>query len=133
MSLIRLLAIILAAWEPLNLAMFVAPRLSTISTAGYATAAFLGVRVLVAAVGVAAGLSLWRREPHARMLAMAALVLSTLASAVTFTTSLLPTNVVPGDEWFWLALVLLFNGGWLVYLARMREPGRSSRCEPPNP
>jgi hypothetical protein len=112
----RLLSVILTVWEPLNLALFVAPALTTIATRGYATAAFLFVRLLVAGIGVAAGLSLWRRDPHARALATVALVLSTAAGAVTFTTTLLPTSIVPGDEWIWLAAVVVFNGGWIAYL-----------------
>jgi hypothetical protein len=112
----RVLAVILAVWEPLSLALFVAPVLATIATRGYATAAFLAARVVVAGIGVAAGLSLWRRDPHARALAAVALVLSTIASAITLTTTWLPTSIIPGDEWFWLVLVVGFNGGWMVYL-----------------
>jgi hypothetical protein len=112
------LAAILAIWEPLNLALFVAPALATIATRGAATATFLFARILIAGVGVAAGISLWRDQPHARPLAAAALVLSTIAGAVTFTTTLLPTNVMPGDERFYLAAIVAFNGAWLAYLAR---------------
>ncbi len=112
----RVLAIILAAWEPLNLALFVAPALATIAARGYATAAFLFARVLVAAIGVAAGLALWRDAPHARSIAATALVLSTAASVITFTTTLLPKNIAPGDEWLWIAAVVAFNGGWIAYL-----------------
>jgi hypothetical protein len=111
--------VFLAVWEPLNLALFVAPTLATIATRGYATGVFLAVRVFIAAVGVAAGLSLWRGAPHARVLAVAALVLSTLASAITFTTTLLPTNIMPGDEWIWLGLVVLVNVSWIAYLWRV--------------
>lgn len=109
---------ILAAWEPVNLAFFVAPILTTVATRGAATAAFLFARILVAGVGIAAGMALWRNDPHARPLAAVALVLSTLAAIVTFTTTLLPTNVIPGDEWLYLGGIIIFNGCWLAYLAR---------------
>ena len=114
---VRVLALILAVWEPLNLALFVAPVLATIATRGAATAAFLFARLIVAAVGVAAGMSLWRVDPHARRLAGIALILSTAAAAVTFTTTLLPTSIVPGDRWLYLTAVVAFNGAWLAYLA----------------
>lgn len=114
----RVLAVILAVWEPLNLAMFVAPALTTIGTRGAATAAFLLARIVIAGVGIAAGISLWRDAPHARRLAAVALILSTVAAAITFTTTLLPTNIVPGDQWLYLGVLVLFNGAWLVYLAR---------------
>jgi hypothetical protein len=113
----RVLAVILTLWEPLNLAVFVAPVLTSLATRGPATAAFLLGRIVIAGVGIAAGMSLWRHDPHARRLAAAALILSTVAAAVTFTTSLLPTNIMPGDEWLWLAAVVVFNGAWLAYLA----------------
>jgi hypothetical protein len=67
---------------------------------------------------VTAGLSLWRGQPHAARLAAVALILSTIASAVTFQTSLLPTNIMPGDEWIWIGLVALVNGAWLTHLFR---------------
>lgn len=116
----RLLAIILVVWEPLNLAFFVAPVLTTIATRGPATAGLLLARIVIAGVGIAAGMSLWRNDPHARRLASAALILSTLAASITFTTTLLPTNIMPGDQWLYLVAVVLFNGGWLVYLATHR-------------
>jgi len=117
----RVLAAILAVWEPLNLALFVAPALTTIALRGAATAVFLSARIVVAGFGVAAGISLWRDQPHARGLAAAALILSTIAGAITFTTTLLPTNVVPGDQWLYLAVIVAFNGGWLAYLASPTE------------
>lgn len=106
----------LTVWEPLNLAWVVGPVLPTIVVRDTATALFLFARIVVAAVGIAAGISLWRDAPHARRLAAAALILSTVAAGITFTTSLLPTNVMPGDQWFYVAAVVVFNGGWLVYL-----------------
>jgi hypothetical protein len=113
-----LLAVILTVWEPVNLAFFVAPILTTVATRGAATATFLFARILVAGVGIAAGMALWRNDPHARQLAAVALVLSTLAAIVMFTTTLLPTNVMPGDEWLYLAGIIIFNSCWLVYLGR---------------
>jgi hypothetical protein len=118
---LRVLAVILAVWEPLNLAVFVAPVLTTVPARGAGTAAFLLARIVVAGIGIAAGLSLWRQAPHGRELAAAALILSTIAAAITFTTSLLPTNIMPGDRWIYLAAVVLFNGAWLAYLATRAE------------
>lgn len=115
---LRVLAVILAVWEPLNLAVVVAPVLATIATRGSGTAAFLFARVVVAGICIAAGISLWRDAPHARRLATAGLILSTVAAAITFMTTLMPTNIVPGDRWLYLTAIALFNGGWLAYLAK---------------
>lgn len=114
----RVLAVILAVWEPLNVAAFLAPTFSTIAQRGYATAAFVLVRIVIAGISVAAGIALWQRQPDAAKLASAALVLSTLAAAVTYTTRLLPTNVMPGDAPIWLAGIICFNAAWLGYLWR---------------
>ncbi len=115
---LRILAVILAVWEPLNIAAFLAPIFSTIAQRGYATAGFVVVRIVIAGISVAAGIALWQRQPDAARLAAAAIVLSTLAAVVTYTTRLLPSNAMPGDALFWLALIVCFNGGWLVYLWR---------------
>jgi hypothetical protein len=95
----------------------VAPVLTTIATRGAATAAFLLARIVVAGVGIAAGMSLWRGDPHARRLAAVALILTAAVAAVTLTTTLLPTSIMPGDRWLYLTAIVIFNGGWLVYLA----------------
>ena len=113
----KLLAVLLVVWEPLNLAVLVSPVLTTMGTRGAATAAFLFARIVVAGVGIAAGISLWRHDPHGRRLAAIALILSTIAAVITFTTTLLPTNVMPGDRWIYLTGVIAFNGCWLAFLA----------------
>lgn len=118
MVLARVLALVLAVWEPLNVAAFVAPVFPTIAQRGYATAAFIIARMVVAGISVAAGIALWQRQPDAARLAGAALVLSTIAAVITYTTRLLPTSVMPGDAPFWLGGIVCFNGACLVYLAR---------------
>jgi hypothetical protein len=112
--------VILAIWEPLTLATFVAPRLSSIATRGWDAAGLLVARLFVAALGIAAGLALWRGDPGARVLAILALILSTIAAAVTHFTTILPSNLTPGDAPTWMALVVAHNGAWIVYLALRR-------------
>ena len=85
---------------------------------GWEAVALLGVRLLIAGLGIAAGMALWQKAPQAKVLATAALILSTAAAAVTLGTSILPHNLPPGDAPFWFALIALHNGGWLIYLWR---------------
>jgi hypothetical protein len=113
-----LLAVILTVWEPLALALVVAPRLGSIGFYGWPAVALLIARLLVAGLGVAAGIALWRDAPGARRLAGAALVLGMISSAVSLGTSILPSNLPPGDAAFWIALVVAHNSAWLVYLWR---------------
>jgi hypothetical protein len=111
-----ILAVILTFWEPVNLAFVVSPRLSAIASLGWGAVALVFARVIVASVGIAAGLALWRGAPGARLLASVALVLSALAAAVTIGTSILPSNVPPGDAPLWIALIAVHNFAWLAYL-----------------
>jgi hypothetical protein len=115
------LAIILAGWEPLNLALFLAPRLLSVAVRGWEAVALLVVRLLIAGLGIAAGMALWQQAPQARVLATAALILSTFAAAVTLGTSILPSNLPPGDAPFWMALIALHNGSWLIYLWKFSQ------------
>ena len=110
------LAVILGIWEPLNLALFVAPRLGSIALYGWPAIALVFGRLLVAALGVAAGLALWNDAPGARRLAGAALALGMIASAISLGTSILPSNMPPGDAPFWIAMIVAHNGAWLLYL-----------------
>jgi hypothetical protein len=112
------LAILLAVWEPLNLALFLAPRLLSVAVRGWEAVTLLVVRLLVAGLGIAAGTALWQKAPQATVLATAALILSTIAAAVTLGTSILPSNLPPGDAPFWIALIAAHNGAWLFYLWR---------------
>jgi chromate transport protein ChrA len=127
----RVLAVILAVWEPLNVAGFLAPVFPTIGQRGYGTAVFAAARIVVAGISVAAGIALWRRQPDAAKLAALALVLSTVAGVVTYTARLLPTNVIPSDVPFRVAAIICFNGAWLAYLIRYygvtAESGPSTR------
>lgn len=70
---------------------------------------------------MAAGVALWQHAPPGRTLATVALMLSTLAAAVTLGTSILPSNIPPGDAPFWMAVITLHNGAWLWYLWRQGE------------
>ena len=114
----RVLALILAVWEPVTLALFLSPRLLSIGMRGPDAVALLAARVLIGGLGIAAGMALWRNAPPAVPLASAALVLSTLAAALTLGTSILPNNLPPGDAPFWIALIAAHNGAWLIYLRK---------------
>lgn len=75
---LRLLCLLLTVWEPASLALVAASRVAAVATGNPASLVLLLVRLFVTAVGVAAGIALWRRHAHAVTLARAALVLSAL-------------------------------------------------------
>ena len=105
-------------WHPLNFALVAAGALDALPLRGTPLALVLAARLLVTAVGIAAGIALLARRPAAVTLAMAALVLSAGADLFVYTTSYMPSNRLPGDTIWYVAVSLLYHGIWLLYLVR---------------
>jgi hypothetical protein len=119
-----LLCRVLILWQPLSLGFVGSSALNSLSVRGLPLALVLLGRVAVAAVGVAAGLALWRRRPGAVTLARASLLLSAAADVFVYSTPYFPNNRPPGDSTLILAASLLWYGIWLMYLwrsTRVRE------------
>ena len=76
----------------------------------------LVLRMVVTAVGVAAGISLFTRKPGAVSLARSALVLSAALDALVYFTPIFPNNRFPGQTPFFVAASLAYHGVWLTYL-----------------
>jgi hypothetical protein len=119
-----LLCRILIVYEPVVLALTLAPILPTIAIRSWLLVIALVARLLVAALGVAAGLALRDVRPHAVTLARAALIASAIAGLVVLNTRILPSNRFPGDEVPYSAVLLAHHGAWLVYLHRSRQVRR---------
>lgn len=115
------LATLLTVGEPLGLAPVVAHLLPTIAERGAAIAALLGLRVLTTAFGVAAGLALFGRRPHAVALARLALVLLGAVSVFSILTPILPSNLAPGLPGPVALVVVAYYVCWIVYLQRSRR------------
>jgi hypothetical protein len=77
--------------------------------------------VLVAAVGIAAGLSIFGRHGGAVMLTGVALVVGAAADVFVLSTSYLPNNLPPGDAPFYMAGSIAYHGAWLAYLVRSKR------------
>jgi len=109
-----LLAVLLCAWEPLSLAFAASSDVAELVTDSAVRTAFLVFRLIVAAVGVAAGLALWNDRPHGLSLAKAALVLAALAALVRFVW--FPGNTPPDLRLPYAAVLLGYNAAWFAYL-----------------
>jgi hypothetical protein len=72
--------------------------------------------MLVAALGVAAGLALTNRRPGAVRLARTAVLATAAVQTFVYTTPYFPNNLAPGDAPLVLGAWLLFCGAWLAYL-----------------
>ncbi|MBZ5557503.1 MAG: DUF2569 family protein [Acidobacteriia bacterium] len=112
---------LLIVWQPLNLAVTAPTVLDSLALRGRPLAVLLVARVLVAALGIAAGLALQNRRDGAVRLAQGALIASAAIDLVIYTTPYYPNNRPPGDTPFYVAASLAFHGVWLVYLVRSRR------------
>ena len=113
-----LLCRLLLVWQPLSLAVTASGALDSLPLRGSPLAVILIVRVLVAALGIAAGLALQNRRPGAVSLAKIALIASAAMDVFVYTTSYYPNNRPPGDTPFYIAASIAFCVVWLVYLGR---------------
>ena len=116
-----LLCALLLVWQPTELAIVSSSAVDQIAFRGPLLALALAGRTLVTALGIAAGIALLRRHPGAPWLAKASLVASALADVATYTTSVIPSNRMPGDAPIYVAASLVYYGLWLVYLGRSRR------------
>jgi hypothetical protein len=116
-----LLSRVLILWEPLSLGLVGSSALRSLAVRGLPLALVLLGKVVVAAVGVAAGLALWTHRPGAVTLARASLLLSAAADVFVYSTPYFPNNRPPGDSTLILAASLLWYGIWLMYLWRSKR------------
>jgi hypothetical protein len=112
------LCLLLLVWHPLNFAVAAAGALEALPLRGAPLALVLAARLLVTAFGIAAGIALLARRPGAVTLAIIALALSAAADLFVYTTSFMPSNRLPGDTIWYIALSLVYHGAWLLYLVR---------------
>jgi hypothetical protein len=107
--------------HPLSLAVTASATLGSIAVRGAAVAIVLIVRLLVVAVGIAAGRALQSLRPAAVTLAKTALLLSAATDVFVYTTPYFPSNRPPGDTPLYLLASLAYHGVWLAYLQRSRR------------
>jgi hypothetical protein len=119
-----LLCRILIVYEPAVLALTLAPIVSSIAIRGWLVVTMLVARLLVAALGVAAGLALRDVRPHGVALARAALIASAAMGLLVLNIRVLPSNRMPGDDELYSLVLIAHHGAWLVYLHRSRQVRR---------
>lgn len=113
-----LLCRLLLVWQPVSLAVTGPGALDSVALRGRPLAIILIARVLVAALGIAAGLALQNRRPGAVGLAKIALIAWAGMDVFIYTTPYYPNNRPPGDTPFYIAASIAFCAGWLLYLVR---------------
>ncbi len=116
-----LLSRLLIVWHPLTLAIAAMGALDAIAVRGAPVVAVLVVRIIVTAIGVAAGIALSNRHAGAVTLAKIALISSGATDLFVYSTPYFPNNRIPGDTIYYVAVSLAYHGGWLMYLFRSRR------------
>lgn len=116
-----LLSALLIVWQPLNVALAAASSLAALTFHGWAAAAALLLRLVVAALGLGAGLALINRRPGAVGLAKVALISSALTDLFIYTAPFVPSSRAPGDTAIVVTFSLLYHAAWLAYLFGSRR------------
>ena len=116
-----LLSRLLLVWEPLNLAAAAPVAITALPIRGVPLALTLVLRLVVAGIGIAAGLALADRRPGAVRLAKASLALSAATAVFVYATPYFPNNRMPGDTPLYVAGSLAYYGAWFLYLSRSRR------------
>ncbi len=113
--------LLLLVWQPLSLGLVASNVVEALPVRGVPLAAILVVRLLVAALGVAAGLALLGKRPAAPAMAMAALVASAAADMLVYSTPYFPNNLPHRESQLVLAASLVYYGSWFAYLVRSKR------------
>ncbi len=111
---------VLVAWEPVTFALYASSVVDRVADRGVLAVAVLLGRVIVTAVGIAAGLAIWNDRPWAVSFARVAVALSAAATLVAALTGALPTSTPPGVRIPLLAATLAWDAAWIVYLTRVK-------------
>jgi hypothetical protein len=118
---LALLCVLLLVWRPLNLALTTAGSLGSLTFRGLPMALVVVAQLLVAALGVSAGLALMNRRRGAPTFSIWALGLSAGMDLFVYSTSFLPNRRLPGSTPAFIAASLLYHGVWIAYLARSKR------------
>jgi len=118
---ILLLIFLLTIWNPANLALQAASTLSAMETRSTVSIVFLGVRLLITSVGVAAGIALSLRRPGAVWLTKLALALFAIEAIARLSTRVDLGSAPPGTRLPLAIFVIAHNAAWFAYLRLSRR------------
>jgi hypothetical protein len=116
-----LLCVLLLVWQPISFALLASTLLGRFATRGVPFALILVTRLVVVGLGIAAGLALLAERPGAVTLAKVSVALTAALDVVVYTTPYFPTNLLPGDAWFYAAASVLYAVVWIAYLTRSKR------------
>jgi hypothetical protein len=126
---LALLCLLLLVWQPLNLALTTARSLGSFAFRGLPMALVVLAQLMVAGIGVAAGLALMGTHRGAATFATWSLILSAAMDLFVYATPFLPNNRYPGSTPFFVCASLTYYGIWIAYLSRSRRVRNTFRPE----
>ncbi len=118
---IYVLIFILTVWNPAGLALHAASTVWSLPSRSTLSLMFLGARLALTSVGVAAGMALWLQRPGAVWLAKLALILFGLEAVVRLATRVDLSSAPPGTRLPLALFLILHNAGWYLYLQISRR------------
>jgi hypothetical protein len=116
-----LLCLLLIIGHPVQLAFRAAGALGALSMRGFGLALVICGQLLVAAIGVGAGLALLGTRRGAASFAKWSLLLSAGMDLVGYLTPLLPNNRPPGSTPLFVTASLGYYAIWIAYLSRSKR------------
>jgi hypothetical protein len=118
---LQVLVRMLTLWHPAIYGLSAAAALNAVSVRGPSVAIVIVARLLVVALGVAAGMALRHGRDTAVQLAIASLALSAAMDVFIYTTPYYPSNRMPGETPLYVAATVAYYGLWILYLTRSRR------------
>ena len=120
-----LLCLLLLVGQPINLAIGSARALGSLPMRGLPLALVVLGQLMVAGIGVGAGLALLGRRRGAATFAKWSLLLSAGMDLFAYTTPFLPNNRLPGTTPIFVIASLAYYAVWIAYLSRSKRVRRT--------
>ena len=120
-----LLCLLLMVWQPITVGLTASRALDSIAIGGLPVLLVLILRLLVAGLGIAAGLALLNRRTGAVNLARIVLIVSAATDVFVYVTPYFPSNRAPGETPIVVTVSLLYYAVWIAYLSRSRRVRRT--------
>ena len=122
---LALLCLLLLVGHPMKLAVGAAQALGALPIRGLPLAVVVLCQLLIAGVGVGAGMALLGRRWGAVTLAKWSLILSAAMDQFVLATPFVPNNRLPGTTPIFAAASLVYYAIWLGYLFRSKRVART--------
>jgi hypothetical protein len=116
-----LLCLLLLVGQPINLAIGAARALGSLPMRGLPLALTMICQLMVAGIGVGAGLALLGRRRGAATFARGSLLLSAGMDLFVYSTPFVPNNRLPGTTPLFVIASLAYYAVWIAYLSRSKR------------